>query len=142
MTKLAFKPWERVITDVRLVPKMVMLMVFSTLLIISKQLWDASIFYDSILAVSQNAQVAQEHYEDYLVRVVWQTIIMITMFVALLLFAARVMLRQTQYLSDSIKLMAQKDLSSPINMECKDEYGDVARELEKTRMQLHEVIRM
>lgn len=142
MTKLAFKPWEKVITDVRLVPKMVMLMVFSTVLIIGKQLWDASTFYESILAVSQNAQVAQEHYEAYLVQVVWQTVIMIAVFVVLLLFAARVMLRQTQYLSDSIKLMAQKDLSSPIDMECKDEYGDVARELEKTRTQLHEVIRM
>lgn len=41
------------------------------------------------------------------------------------------MLRQTQYLSDVIKLMAQRNLSEPINMDCKDEYGDVARELEK-----------
>ena len=46
MTKLSFKPWERVISDVRLVPKMIMLMVFSTILIIAKQLWDASTVYD------------------------------------------------------------------------------------------------
>ncbi|TMX38628.1 methyl-accepting chemotaxis protein [Vibrio sp. Hep-1b-8] len=142
MTKMAFKPWERVITDIRLVPKMVMLMVFSTLLIIGKQLWDASTFYDSLLAATQDAQVAQQHYEAYLVQVAWQTAIMIVVFVVLLLFAARVMLRQTQYLSESIKLMAERDLSVPIEMACKDEYGDVARELEKTRVQLQEMIRL
>ncbi|MDA0127258.1 methyl-accepting chemotaxis protein [Vibrio sp. MarTm2] len=140
MTKMAFKPWERVITDVRLVPKMVMLMVFSTLLIIGKQLWDASTFYDSLLAATQSTAIAQEHYDAYLVQVAWQTCLLIVVFVALLLFAARVMLRQTQYLSDSIKIMANKDLSVPIEMECKDEYGDVARELEKTRRQLQEMI--
>lgn len=142
MTKMAFKPWERVITDIRLVPKMVLLMVFSTILIIAKQLWDASTFYNALLAATQNAQVAQKHYEAYMVQVAWQTAIMIIVFVVLLLFAARIMLRQTQYLSDSIKLMADRNLSVAIEMDCKDEYGDVARELEKTRMQLQEIIKL
>ncbi|MEZ9040197.1 MULTISPECIES: methyl-accepting chemotaxis protein [unclassified Vibrio] len=141
MTKLSFKPWERVISDVRLVPKMVMLMIFSTILIISKQLWDASTFHDSLLAVTNNAQVAQQHYETYLVQVAWQTALMIIVFVVLLLAAARVMLRQTQYLNDAIKTMADKNLSVPIQMDCKDEYGDVARELEKTRVQLNDMIK-
>ncbi|EIO3704903.1 methyl-accepting chemotaxis protein [Vibrio parahaemolyticus] len=142
MEKLAFKPWERVISDIRLVPKMVMLMVFSTVLIVVKQLWDANTFYDSLLAATQNAQVAQQHYEAYLTQVVWQTALLIVVFVALLLAAARVMLRQTQYLNEAIKLMASKNLSVPFGMDCKDEYGDVARELEKTRRQLHDVIQM
>lgn len=142
MEKLAFKPWERVISDIRLVPKMVMLMVFSTVLIVAKQLWDANTFYDSLLAATQNAQVAQKHYEAYLTQVVWQTALLIVVFVALLLAAARVMLRQTQYLNEAIKLMASKNLSVPFGMDCKDEYGDVARELEKTRRQLHDVIQM
>ncbi|WP_273975772.1 methyl-accepting chemotaxis protein [Vibrio parahaemolyticus] len=142
MEKLAFKPWERVISDIRLVPKMVMLMVFSTVLIVAKQLWDANTFYDSLLAATQNAQVAQQHYEAYLTQVVWQTALLIVVFVALLLAAARVMLRQTQYLNEAIKLMASKNLSVPFCMDCKDEYGDVARELEKTRRQLHDVIQM
>ncbi|MCL9773424.1 methyl-accepting chemotaxis protein [Vibrio methylphosphonaticus] len=141
MTTLAFKPWERLITDVRLVPKMLMLMVFSTLLLIGKQLWDASTFYDSLLAATQNVAVAQEHYEAYLVQVVWQTIAMIIVFVTLLLFAAKIMLKQTQYLNLAIKRMADKDLTVPINMDCKDEYGDVARELERTRVQLQDVIK-
>ncbi|UPR47134.1 methyl-accepting chemotaxis protein [Vibrio cyclitrophicus] len=141
MTKLSFKPWERVISDVRLVPKMVILMIFSTILIISKQLWDASTFYDSLLAVTNNAQVAQQHYETYLVQVAWQTALMIIVFVVLLLAAASVMLRQTQYLNDAIKTMAEKNLSVPIQMDCKDEYGDVARELEKTRVQLNDMIK-
>ncbi|WP_254917724.1 methyl-accepting chemotaxis protein, partial [Vibrio sp. V11_P1A41T118] len=126
----------------RLVPKMVMLMVFSTVLIIAKQLWDARTFYESLLAATQNTEIAQQHYDAYLTQVVWQTAFMIIVFVVLLLAAAKVMLRQTQYLSDSIKLMASRDLSTPINMECKDEYGDVARELEKTRRQLQDVIKM
>jgi methyl-accepting chemotaxis protein len=142
MEKLAFKPWERVISDIKLVPKMVMLMVFSTVLIVAKQLWDASTFYDSLLAATQNEQVAQQHYEAYLTQVAWQTALLIAVFVVLLLAAARVMLRQTQYLNDAIKLMASKDLSVPFGMDCKDEYGDVARELEKTRCQLHDVIQM
>lgn len=142
MATMAFKPWERLITDIRLVPKMVMLMVFSTVLIIVKQLWDARTFYESLLAATQNTEIAQQHYDAYLTQVVWQTAFMIIVFVVLLLAAAKVMLRQTQYLSDSIKLMASRDLSTPINMECKDEYGDVARELEKTRRQLQDVIKM
>lgn len=142
MEKLAFKPWERVISDIKLVPKMVMLMVFSTILIVAKQLWDANTFYNSLLAATQNEQVAQQHYEAYLTQVAWQTALLIVVFVVLLLAAARVMLRQTQYLSDAIKLMASKKLSVPFGMDCKDEYGDVARELEKTRRQLHDVIQM
>ena len=142
MEKLAFKPWERVISDIKLVPKMVMLMVFSTILIVAKQLWDASTFYNSLLAATQNEQVAQQHYEAYLTQVAWQTALLIVVFVVLLLAAARVMLRQTQYLNDAIKLMASKNLSVPFGMDCKDEYGDVAHELEKTRRQLHDVIQM
>ena len=142
MEKLAFKPWERVISDIKLVPKMVMLMVFSTILIVAKQLWDANTFYNSLLAATQNEQVAQQHYEAYLTQVAWQTALLIVVFVVLLLAAARVMLRQTQYLNDAIKLMASKNLSVPFGMDCKDEYGDVARELEQTRRQLHDVIKM
>ncbi len=142
MEKLAFKPWERVISDIRLVPKMIILMVVSTVLIVAKQLWDANTFYDSLLAATQNAEVAQQHYEAYLTQIVWQTILLIIVFVVLLLAAASVMLRQTQYLSDAIKLMASKNLSVPFGMDCKDEYGDVARELEKTRQQLHDIIKI
>ncbi|MBD1565269.1 methyl-accepting chemotaxis protein [Vibrio sp. SA48] len=142
MATMAFKPWERVITDIRLVPKMVLLMVFSTVLIIAKQLWDAHTFYQSLLAVTQNLDIAQQHYDAYITQVIWQTALIIVIFVVLLLAAAKIMLRQTQYLSDSIKLMASRDLSTPINMVCKDEYGDVARELDKTRRQLQDVIRV
>ncbi|GAK85181.1 N-acetylglucosamine regulated methyl-accepting chemotaxis protein [Vibrio ponticus] len=118
-----------------------MLMVFSTLLIVGKQLWDAETFYESLFAATGNAAVAREHYEAYLVDVVWQTIGLIGVFVCVLLFAARVMLRQTQYLNIAIKRMASGDLSTPIRLECRDEYGDVARELEKTRAQLQDLIK-
>ena len=141
MATQAFKPWERIITDIRLVPKMALLMVFSTLLIVGKQLLDANTFYDSLLMVTDSVDVAREHYEAYLVQVVWQTMVLVGVFAVILLFVARVMLRQTYYLNEAIKKMASGDLSSPIRLECKDEYGDVARELEKTRAHLQELIK-
>ncbi len=255
MASLTFKPWERIITDIKLVPKMVMLMVFSSLLIIGKQLWDADTFYDSLILVqkgqvmevssaqanffnsvieehneqgkllversmasqananssqytylverdtgkvighpraqrisdlsiqtdagsrlsdlltnvqqstgyelvgserfeyvtqiegvnwfvvaSQGTDTALDIYNDYLVQMVWQTIAMIAVFIIILLGAAKVMLRQTLYIAESIQNLANKDLSEPIDLDCKDEYGDLARELEKTRKQLHDVI--
>ncbi|SHO56114.1 methyl-accepting chemotaxis protein [Vibrio quintilis] len=142
MTIMAFRPWEKIVTDVRLVPKMIMLMVFSTLLIIAKQLWDASSFYQALLEVTQDTHLAEQHYEAYLVQVVWQTIILIIIFIALLLFTANIMLRQTKYISASIQTMASGNLSEPVNLDCKDEYGDIARELEKTRSQLQDVIKL
>ncbi|SON48182.1 methyl-accepting chemotaxis protein [Vibrio tapetis] len=256
MASLTFRPWERIITDIKLVPKMVMLMVFSSLLIIGKQLWDANTFYDSLILVqkdqvmevsnaqanffnnvirenneqgkvlversmssqsqsnssqytylverdtgkvighpraqsmtdlsiqtdagsrlsdllgkvqqqglgyeltggerfeyakqidgvnwlvvtSQGTDTALDIYNDYLVQMVWQTIAMIVIFIVILLGAAKVMLRQTLYIAESIQNLANKDLSETIDMDCKDEYGDLARELEKTRRQLHDVI--
>ncbi len=258
LASMRFKPWEKIITDIRLVPKLVLLMLFSTVLIIGKQLWDAQTFYDAIVLVqkdqtqeisqrqatvisnilksnstdvtslaentiaallknsdkshyiylverdtekvfghpsarkisdltqvtvsghrlseriktastgfglelengerfeyatkisgadwfvfaSQSGEVAQARYNDYLVEIFWQTLVMVIVFVTLLLGAARIMLRQTQYIASSIERMANKDLSTPIHMECKDEYGDLARELEKTRSQLRDMIKM
>ncbi|WED26252.1 methyl-accepting chemotaxis protein [Vibrio sp. DW001] len=255
MASITIKPWERVITDIRLVPKLCMLMVFSTVLIISKQLWDARTFYDSstsiqveqiaieanseaslidiilsnnsdtqaaesaikamsnrsskkhftyvldrdsgkvighpdfsslnsmtsttndgnavkqllsqlsksqdielmggerfehaiklsnanwVVVVSQSSDVSQKHYDAYIKQVIWQTLIMIIVFVGILLGAANVMLRQTTYIAEAIKGMAGKDLLTPIELDCKDEYGDLARELEKTRVQLQDVIK-
>lgn len=254
MASIKIKQWERLITDIRLVPKLVMLMVLSTALLIGKQLWDANTFYQSVLSVqkdqtaslavmeasildnvlvlsgaeknvddafaiiqneksegqftflvdldsgkvighsninsinafqgnsdngesisqlltsarqsasfsvnngetllhaeklananwlvvvSQSSEVAQSYYDSYLVEVIWQTLAMIIIFIAVLLGAAHVMLRQTNYIIESIKIMASKNLSEPIELDCKDEYGDLARELEKTRVQLQDVI--
>lgn len=253
MASITIKPWERIITDIRLVPKLVTLMIFSTILIIAKQLWDANTFYQSLISIqieqaestanteadlienilseksdevaakqafvaiskgneqdhytylieldsgkvtghpsvsslsaltgaleqggshqsllasltegrsytinngeqfehaiklsnnwvvvaSQSAQIAQRHYDSYISQVIWQTLFMIVIFVALLLSAASVMLRQTNYISTAIRGMAEKDLETPIELDCKDEYGDLARELEKTRTQLQDVI--
>ena len=255
MAGMKIRPWERVITDIRLVPKLIILMVFSSLLLIGKQLWDAHTFYHSVVSIqkdqakdislaeakflddilsdttnkalaerafssisgendkkhftyliqldsgkiiglrgvsslnslnlktsngqqvsqiiknlrnnegyelegntrfehatrlkeanwvivaSQNEAVAQAQYDSYIVQVIWQTIFIIAIFLGLLIITAKVMLRQTQYVGESIKNMADKDLSRPIEMECQDEYGDLARELEKSRVQLQDVIK-
>ncbi len=54
MAKMVFKPWEKGLTNIRLVPKLVLLMVFSTVLLIGKQLWDASAFYQSVVDIQQD----------------------------------------------------------------------------------------
>lgn len=254
MASIKIRVWERLITDVRLVPKLVLLMVFSTIMIVGKQLWDASTFYHSVTSVqkeqaldiaeseaaifdrlfsssidadtivqafqasksksstnftylvnldsgaivghpaasnlnsftmttdqgkslkgeltgltgsanfelndgqefihatklknanwvmvaSQSADVAQKHYDAYLVQMSWQTVILIVVFVCVLLGAASVMLRQINYIADAIKNLAAKNLATPIELNCKDEYGDLARELEKSRIQLQDVIK-
>jgi methyl-accepting chemotaxis protein len=96
---------------------------------------------DWVVIASQSADVAQGYYDDYITQVIWQTVLLIALFVCILLGAAKTMLRQTRFITDSIKLMADKNLSESIVLDCKDEYGDLARELEKTRLQLQDVIK-
>ncbi len=142
METLVFKPWEKIVCNTRLVPKMVLLMVFSTILILAKQFWDAHTFYEALFNATQNTELATQHYNDYLLQIAWQTALMLVVFMIILFFAAKVMLRQIRYLSNAIKIMANKDLSTTISLPCKDEYGDLALELEKTRKQLNDVIKM
>lgn len=255
MSVITFKPWERLVTDIKLVPKLVMLMVFSTILLVTKQLWDANTFYQSVITIqkeraqesamanaelvnrllnynaegkelaaeaitiqakgwkdgnyiyvidrdtgkvfghqsatslssltqslddggslqkvfeqltsnktyslldhsryesavkvpdhnwvvvaSQSASVAEQYYQDYLTQVIWQTLAMIVSFMVILLGASSIMLRQMKYLNTSMKQIAEQNLSEPVEMNCKDEFGDLARELNKTRLQLKSVV--
>ncbi|MGF1769632.1 methyl-accepting chemotaxis protein [Enterovibrio makurazakiensis] len=255
MSKMIFKPWEKAVSNIKLVPKLVLLMVFSTVLLIAKQLWDANTFRESVITVTEthshsqalrsaelanvlltqpqgstllenvanrenatstdneyvffanpstgevlahptirdfkglnlslkngrmldeqmrNAQsdftyhltgqdrhgfvvpvrgtewlavasqpdsAANQYYQAYLVQVAWQTAFMIVAFMVILLGGSRLMLRQINYLIDCIREMARRNLSQPVVMECDDEFGELARELEKTRIQLAGVIK-
>jgi len=255
MLTIAFKPWERLVTDIKLVPKLVILMIFSTVLLVTKQLWNANTFYQSVITIqkeraqesaiasvklvdsilsnkpngkelasevisiqsnalakgnyvylinrdngkvfghqsvqslsslsssldegrslkevlqglsSQKAYSLNDHsryefavkvpshnwvvvaslasesaeiyYQDYLFQVIWQTIIMIVAFIIILLGASSIMLRQMRYLNASMKEIAAQNLSESVEMNCKDEFGDLARELNKTRLQLKSVV--
>ncbi|MDO6501262.1 methyl-accepting chemotaxis protein, partial [Photobacterium sanguinicancri] len=40
-------------SNISLVPKLVLLMVFSTVFLIGKQLWDANTFYKSVVKIQQ-----------------------------------------------------------------------------------------
>jgi methyl-accepting chemotaxis protein len=255
MLTIAFRPWERLVTDIKLVPKLVILMVFSTVLLVSKQLWDANTFYQAVITIqkeqakesaiasaelveniltnksngkelarevvsiqsnalakgnyvyvidrdngkvfghqsvqslsslsssldegrslkeelqslssqkayslndhsryefavkvpshnwvvvaSQTSESAEVYYQDYLFQVIWQTIVMIVAFMVILLGASSIMLRQMRYLNASMKEIAAQNLSEPVEMDCKDEFGDLARELNKTRLQLKSVV--
>nr|WP_232600321.1 hypothetical protein [Photobacterium carnosum] len=63
MATLEFKPWEKWLTNLKLRPKLILLMVFSTLLLIGKQLWDAELFYQSVIVTQQDKvqQLAQSN---------------------------------------------------------------------------------
>lgn len=252
MATLEFKAWEKWLTNLKLTPKLILLMVFSTLLLIGKQLWDAELFYQSVIATQQNKvqQLAQSnalmltslaatntqssalnssqlstemskhsvyvveykndnvlvesklnqvisinqpleegltlsqllrdtklnnqpftrqdndgygyivklpalklavisyqtnalaagYYQQYLGQIVWQTSLMVVIFVVVLLLASRIMLRQIGGLKRSIQAFANNDLSQPIAMRCSDEFGELSRELEQSRCQLKAVL--
>nr|WP_086939734.1 methyl-accepting chemotaxis protein [Thaumasiovibrio occultus] len=244
MALLTFKPWERVVSDIKLTHKLVLLMVFSSVIVIGKQLWDAHTFRHSLLdmqrhsmeeiaaankamlgvlyaespdtietaltaandgygqdifvyvtsakqglvighdtqqqfnqlphanqlstlnaatlwplvggqayeyalptgmddwtvVVNMTTADVEHYYQAYLWQVKWQTGVMIAVFLVLLLGASRVMLRQFGYLGGAIKQMANRELNQSIDMRCKDEFGELARELERTRVQLRDVV--
>ncbi len=247
MTTLVFKPWEKWLTNLKLRTKLILLIVLSTLLLIGKQLWDAELFYQSVITTQQdkvqqlavsNAQMltalitvetkspavvvpalsstltnngvyvidysdgdmldksdlnqvinlkqllksgqtlssiinsnqnhqaftlqdnsgngyvvklpalklvvisyqsnilALGYYQQYLMQIVWQTTLMVAIFILVLLLASRIMLRQISYIHQRIQALTCYDLSQPIAMECRDEFGDLSRELEQSRSQL------
>ncbi|NGO00187.1 methyl-accepting chemotaxis protein [Grimontia sp. S25] len=255
MSQMIFRPWEKAVANIKLVPKLILLMVFSTLLLVAKQLWDANTFRDSVSEVteaqshslalrsaemakellkeengtallqrvvsrenatsemnqyiyftnrktgevlahpsilnfdglnlplengrmltevirntqgeftyhlanegrhgiavpvgntdwlsisSQPDSAAEQYYNAYLIQVAWQTALMIVAFMVILLGGSNLMLRQINCLIDGMRNMAQKNLSVPVVMDCKDEFGELARELEKSRIQLSSVIK-
>ncbi|WBA17603.1 methyl-accepting chemotaxis protein [Salinivibrio kushneri] len=255
MAKHTFYAWEKPVTNLRLVPKLVILMVFSTIILVGKQMWDANTFRQSVidftlsqtqelaqssaamtgtlidqpdgerlmreavdtmnaefsegaylylvngttrqvwshpsmrqfdalrvpdestgtdvadlflnqsgafsytvydggrhgyavpvggsdwwLVASQPTSEAQAYYQDYMIQVAWQTALMIVCFMVILLGGSNIMLRQINYLTDRIRALANRDLSEPIEMNSQDEFGDLARELERSRQQLVDVI--
>ncbi len=54
MSQMVLRPWEKVIANIKLVPKLILLMAFSTVLLLAKQLWDANTFRESVLEVTEN----------------------------------------------------------------------------------------
>jgi methyl-accepting chemotaxis protein len=255
MAKHTFYAWEKPVTNLRLIPKLVILMVFSTIILVGKQMWDANTFRQSVidftlsqtqelarssaamtgtlieqpdgerlmretvdtmnnefsegaylflvngetrqiwahpsmrqfdqlrmpddtsgaditelflnqsqpfsytvydggrhgyavpvgnsdwwLVASQPTSEAQAYYQDYIIKVAWQTAVMIVSFMVILLGGSNIMLRQINYLTDRIRALANRDLSEPIEMNSQDEFGDLARELETSRRQLVDVI--
>jgi methyl-accepting chemotaxis protein len=141
MQKMTFKPWQKVITDVRFTNKMILLMVVSTILLVSKQAWDASLFHRYILEATSDPKIAQDFYVDYVQNAALQTGAMLVIFCVILLCAAKLLNNQFKYLQDSITRLANQDLTQPIGMDCKDEFGDVARNLEKLRVTFNDTIR-
>ncbi|MGL4269259.1 MAG: methyl-accepting chemotaxis protein [Plesiomonas sp.] len=95
---------------------------------------------DWLAAVALDRQSADQAYQDFIWRSVWQTVVMIVMFIILLVGAVRMMHRQLSYLKTGIEALAAKNLAVPVLMPCKDEFGDMARALEQTRQNLRGIV--
>lgn len=93
-----------------------------------------------VIGVALDRQFADQAYQDFLLRILWQTAAMIVLFIGLLISVVRVMHKQINYLTTNIKAIAHKDLTSPVVMQCRDEFGDMARVLEQTRLNLHNIV--
>lgn len=250
MSQMIIKPWERPIINIKLVPKIMLLMVFSILLMFMKQLWDANAFRGSALEIlesqtytlaARNAQLSKTlleqpdgmvwlervmkdanainaegefvflvnkktgvllghpffthiadlnlplengqtlskqirneedefsyrqtnearhgvvlpvlgfdwqvvasqpdslaivFFKTYLIDMVWQSAAIILVLMVMLLVVSRLISRQISYLIQALRAMAQKNLSQHVEMDSSDEFGELANELEKTRLQL------
>ncbi|MGL6147067.1 MAG: methyl-accepting chemotaxis protein [Plesiomonas sp.] len=93
-----------------------------------------------VIGVALDRQFADQAYQDFLLQILWQTAAMIVLFIGLLVSVVRVMHKQINYLTTNINAIAHKDLTSPIVMPCRDEFGDMARVLEQTRLNLHNIV--
>ncbi|MGL5006117.1 MAG: methyl-accepting chemotaxis protein [Plesiomonas sp.] len=93
-----------------------------------------------VIGVELDRQFADQAYQDFLLRIVWQTLAMIVLFIGLLVSVVRVMHKQINYLTTNINAIANKDLTLPIVMPCRDEFGDMAQVLERTRLNLHNIV--
>ncbi|QFI55922.1 methyl-accepting chemotaxis protein [Aeromonas simiae] len=136
---MRFNVLERYLSDIRLVPKVVLLMVASTLLLLGKLWFDASYLESTLTEGGIDAARAAE----IAGRLVWaglvETAVMGVFFVIFLLAGSRLMVRQVRYLVGLLHRFSQKDLSHSVELDSKDEFGDIARAVADSQSHLRQV---
>ena len=119
---------ERRMSNIRLVPKVVLLMVFSTLLLLAKLWFDASNLEATLLGEGIDAAKANAIADRLLWTGLMETALMGVVFVVLLLTGSRLMVKQVHYLVGLLERFARKDLSHKVLLKSRDEFGDIAAE--------------
>ncbi|PTT51268.1 methyl-accepting chemotaxis protein, partial [Aeromonas sp. HMWF014] len=105
---------EKRMSNIRLIPKVVLLMVFSTVLLLIKLWFDASILETTLLSEGIDADKANAIADRLLWTGVMETAVMGVIFVVLLLTGSRLMVKQVHYLVGLLERFARKDLSHKV----------------------------
>ncbi len=79
------------------------------------------------VAAHVDTKAVDELHSSLLVRGMLQTLMMAVIFVVLLMWASRIMVKQVNHLVDGINFVAKKDLSQSIELHTMNEFGDIAR---------------
>ncbi|MFQ2633532.1 methyl-accepting chemotaxis protein [Aeromonas caviae] len=124
---MQLNPLERRMSNIRLVPKVVLLMVFSTLLLLAKLWFDASNLEATLLSEGIDAAMANTIADRLLWTGLVETALMGVVFVVLLLTGSRLMVKQVHYLVGLLERFANKDLSHSVLLKSRDEFGDIAK---------------
>ncbi|MGE6194670.1 methyl-accepting chemotaxis protein [Aeromonas media] len=130
---------ERRMSNIRLVPKVVLLMVFSTLLLLAKLWFDASNLEATLLGEGIDAAKANAIADRLLWTGLMETALMGVVFVVLLLTGSRLMVKQVHYLVGLLERFARKDLSHSVLLKSRDEFGDIAKAVAHSQENLKEV---
>ncbi len=136
---MQLNPLERRMSNIRLVPKVVLLMVFSTLLLLAKLWFDASNLEATLLSEGIDAAMANTIADRLLWTGLVETALMGVVFVVLLLTGSRLMVKQVHYLVGLLERFANKDLSHSVLLKSRDEFGDIAKAVAHAQENLKEV---
>ncbi|MBL0607346.1 methyl-accepting chemotaxis protein [Aeromonas caviae] len=136
---MQLNPLERRMSNIRLVPKVVLLMVFSTLLLLAKLWFDASNLEATLLSEGIDAAMANTIADRLLWTGLVETALMGVVFVVLLLTGSRLMVKQVHYLVGLLERFANKDLSHSVQLKSRDEFGDIAKAVAHSQENLKEV---
>ncbi len=136
---MQLNPLERRMSNIRLVPKVVLLMVFSTLLLLAKLWFDASNLEATLLSEGIDATMANTIADRLLWTGLVETALMGVVFVVLLLTGSRLMVKQVHYLVGLLERFANKDLSHSVLLKSRDEFGDIAKAVAHSQENLKEV---
>ncbi|PKQ81530.1 chemotaxis protein [Aeromonas sobria] len=130
---------EKRMSNIRLVPKVVLLMVFSTLMLLTKLWFDANNLEMTLLAEGLDPAKADAISNRLLWTGLMETAIMGLLFVILLLTGSRLMVKQVNYLVGLLERFAKRDLSHKVLLRSRDEFGDIAKAVSHSQENLKEV---
>ncbi|TNJ22629.1 chemotaxis protein [Aeromonas sobria] len=130
---------EKRMSNIRLVPKVVLLMVFSTLLLLTKLWFDANNLEMTLLSEGLDPAKADAISNRLLWTGLMETAIMGLLFVILLLTGSRLMVKQVNYLVGLLERFAKRDLSHKVLLRSRDEFGDIAKAVSHSQENLKEV---